>query len=62
MYLALVRPHFKYYIQLWAPHDKDIKGLEYVQRGGMEVGKNLEHKSDEGQLRGLGGSALGQKS
>ncbi|KAJ7406902.1 hypothetical protein WISP_130618 [Willisornis vidua] len=45
---ALVRPHFKSWIEFWAPHDKThIEVLECVQRRARELEKGLEHKSDE---------------
>ncbi|KAJ7413000.1 hypothetical protein WISP_93721 [Willisornis vidua] len=39
----------------WAPQfRKDIEGLEQVQRRAMELGKGLDSKSCEDQLRELG--------
>lgn len=41
-------------VQFWASLSaKDVKGLEQVERKAAELGKGLEHKSDEEELGGL---------
>ena len=49
LYLALVRSHLEYYIQMWSPHYMDM--LEHVQRRDTKMIPGMEHRSYENRLK-----------
>ncbi|RMC14298.1 hypothetical protein DUI87_09391 [Hirundo rustica rustica] len=62
LYWALVRPHLKSCGHFGVPHCKeDIEGLECAQRRAVELGKGLEQKFHEEQLRKVGAFSLEER-
>lgn len=62
LYSALVKLHLQYHIQFWGPHyNEDIKVLQHFQRGAKNLVNDLENRSSEEQLTGLGLFSLQKK-
>jgi len=54
LYKAYIRPHLKYYIQVWSPYlKKDIECLERVQKRATKLQGILRKKPYEKRLRVL---------